>query len=274
MTDRNACFAGSIPEYYDRDLGPVIFEPYAEDLARRLVSRLSEGPVLETACGTGILTRRLRALLPPASELVATDLNAPMLEFAQAQLGPCANLRWQTADAAALPFPAAAFRAVACQFGIMFVPDRAAAFREARRVLVDGGLFVFNVWDSLAHNPFARIAHLTIAQFFERDPPAFYEIPFGFYDAALITRLLGDSGFVNVSVEPLLLQAISASAADFAEGLVKGNPVSTAISERGLSLERVAKAVTEALRAECGDDPLRSPMQALVVTAQAGVPQD
>lgn len=273
MTDRNACFAGSIPEFYDRYLGPVIFEPYAEDLAQRVASRVSEGPVLETACGTGILTRHLRARLPSASELVATDLNAPMLDYAQAHLGRADNLRWQTADAAALPFAAAAFRAVVCQFGVMFVPDRAAAFREARRVLVDGGLFAFNVWDSLAHNPFARIAHLTIGQFFESDPPRFYEIPFGFYDPALITRLLGDSGFVDVRIEPVLLQAISPTAADFAEGLVKGNPVSGAISERGLSLDHVAKAVAEALRAECGDGPLRSPMRALVVTAQAGVPR-
>lgn len=270
MTDPNATFAGSIPEVYDRHLGPVIFEPYADDLARRVVEGVAEGPVLEIACGTGILTRRLRERLPAGVELVATDLNAPMLEYAQSQVTG-SDLRWQTADAAELPFPAASFRAVVCQFGIMFVPDKAVAFREARRVLVEGGLFAFNVWDSLAHNSFARIAHTTIAQFFDGDPPKFYEIPFGFYDTGLIERLLADSGFADVRIEPLLLQAISPTAASFAEGLVRGNPVSTAIEERGLSHERIAKAVTEALRAECGDNPLRSPMEALVITARAGV---
>lgn len=269
MTDPNARFAGSIPELYDRHLGPVIFEPYAEDLARRVAAVVRDGPVLETACGTGILTKRLRAQLHANAELVATDLNAPMIEYAQSRLG-AADVRWQTADASELPFPAASFKAVVCQFGLMFVPDKAAAFREARRVLVEGGMFAFNVWDSLAHNSFARIAHTTIARFFPEDPPKFYEIPFGFYDPGVITQLLIDHGFVNAVIEPVMLPAISPTAASFAEGLVKGNPVSTAIQERGVALDTVTDAVAEALRSECGDNPSRSTMQALVVTAQAG----
>ena len=144
MSEANARFLGTIPELYDRHLGPVIFEPYALDLSRR-VAAAAPASVLEVACGTGILTQQLRAHLPPTAQLVATDLNQPMIDYARAKPGTAIPIHWRPADAAALPFPAASFGAVACQFGLMFVPDKEAAFREARRVLAQGGLFAFNV---------------------------------------------------------------------------------------------------------------------------------
>ena len=137
MTDANARFQGTIPDLYDRHLGPVIFRPYAEDLAQRLIVSDADR-VLETACGTGILTKELRARLPRAARLVATDLNEPMIAYAGTKLADMDEIEWQTADAAALPFPPDSFDAVVCQFGVMFVPDKAAAFREARRVLACG----------------------------------------------------------------------------------------------------------------------------------------
>jgi ubiquinone/menaquinone biosynthesis C-methylase UbiE len=145
MPEANARFLGTIPELYDRHLGPVIFEPYAADLASR-VTVTADAPVLEMACGTGILTQHLRARLSPAVTLFATDLNQPMIDYARSKPGAAGNIEWRTADVAALPFPAATFAAVVCQFGLMFVPDKDAAFREARRVLVKDGLFAFNVW--------------------------------------------------------------------------------------------------------------------------------
>jgi ubiquinone/menaquinone biosynthesis C-methylase UbiE len=268
MTDLNAKFAGSVPEFYDRHLGPVIFEPYAADLSRRVAAVVDDGRVLEVACGTGILTQHLRALLPADTEVVATDLNQPMLDYARSKLGPL-NVEWKQADAMQLPFPAASFNAVACQFGLMFVPDKAAAFAEARRVLRDGGVFAFNVWDDIAHNPFARIAHTTISRLFPGNPPNFYEVPFGFHDPAVLRQLLNAQGFAEPTLEHLTLDTISPSAHSFAEGLVRGNPIADAIRERGGSIEKVAAAVEAALQAECGDNPLRSQMRALVVVAHA-----
>lgn len=269
MTDANAYFHGSIPEVYDRHLGPVIFEPYADDLARRVAERAPKS-VLEIACGTGILTERLRKSLPPGSSLTATDLNQPMIDCARAKLQGVDGIEWRQADAAALPFPPASFDAVACQFGVMFVPDKQAAFREARRMLVNGGWFVFNVWDDLSHNPFGRIAHETVAGFFPKDPPTFYQVPFGFHDRNVIKHHLADNGFVDASLEEVTLETRSATARSFATGLVKGNPVVIAIQERNMAPEPIIDAVEAALIRAGGDNPFRASMRALVVTAKAG----
>lgn len=269
MSEANTTFAGTIPETYDRHLGPVIFDGYAADLARRVTAG-PHGPVLETACGTGILTRHLRAQLPRDARLVATDLNEPMIDYARTKTGGQARIDWRQADAGALPFPDGSFAALACQFGVMFVPDKNAAFREARRVLVEGGLLAFNVWDSFEHNPYARIAHETVGGFFPADPPKFYELPYGFHDRELLKRLLADNGFGQVNIEPLTLEARSPSAMSFAVGLVKGTPVSNAIQERGARIDPIVEAVGAALAKLGGDQPFRSTMRAVVVTARAG----
>ena len=132
------------PQNYDRYLGPVLFEPFAKDMAARLKDEQPKN-VLEIACGTGIVTRRLRDSLAPAVRLVATDLNPGMLAFAQRKFSESENLEWQEADAGALPFDDGSFDAVVCQFGLMFVPDKEAAMRECYRVLSSGGVFLFNV---------------------------------------------------------------------------------------------------------------------------------
>ncbi|MGH2360881.1 MAG: class I SAM-dependent methyltransferase [bacterium] len=262
-------FSGTIPEIYDRHLGPVLFEPYGADLTRR-VSGHPAGPVLEIACGTGLLTRRLRAHLPERTPLVATDLSKSMLDYAREKHGGIRDIEWQQADAGALPFSSASFAAIACQFGLMFVPDKKAAIRECRRVLVDGGLVALNVWDSLDHNPFARIAHETIGGFFPTDPPGFYkEGPFSFYDPKVLGDLLDTHGFAQVHIDRVTLEAHSSSAQSFAIGLVKGNPISKVIEERGASHAQIVAAVTEALTRVGGDRPFRSTMQAFVATARA-----
>ena len=269
MSEANARFQGTIPELYDRHLGPVIFEPYAADLARRMPVA-SAGSVLEVACGTGILTQQLRARLSPTVRLVATDLNQPMIDYARSKLGAPEAIDWHPADAAALPFPSDSFAALACQFGLMFVPDKEAAFREARRVLAKDGLFAFNVWDGFEHNPFGRIAHETIASFFPADPPNFYQVPFGFHDPDVLRRMLAANDFGQAELESITLEARGPSARSFAVGLVRGNPVSLAIQERGGALDPIVDALEAALARVGGSQPFRSTMRALVVTAHAG----
>ncbi len=268
MTDRNAAFIGSIPAVYDRYLGPMLFEPYADDLVARL-DLAPDARVLELACGTGILTERLRRALPPTAALTATDLNQAMLDFARAKL-PAPGITWKVADAQELPFPDASFDAVACQFGVMFVPDKARCFAEARRVLGPRGLFAFNVWLSLAENPLGRIAHETIARFFKTDPPTFYQVPFGFHDRRLLEQLLVAAGFEVVGLHPVALEARSPSALEAARGVVTGNPVLLAINERATApAEEIIQTAAAALAAEGGSAPFRLPMRALVVLARA-----
>jgi ubiquinone/menaquinone biosynthesis C-methylase UbiE len=261
--DPNTVFEGSIPENYDRYLGPVLFEPFAQDIIARLRGERPES-VLETASGTGILTRWLRDSLPPPVRIVATDLNPGMLAFAQAKFRPAENVQWLEADASALPFSDGSFDAVVCQFGLMFVPDKEAAIREAYRVLRPSGLFLFNVWDSMEHNPFARIAHKTIASFFDRNPPDFYELPFSLYDTDLISSLLLRAGFKAIENSLVTLPCRSSSAAEFATGLVRGNPVANAVQERGGNVDDVATAVREEIARRLGAAPVESTMQAFI----------
>jgi SAM-dependent methyltransferase len=269
MSGSEARFVGSIPDIYHRHLGPLLFEPYAADLVARLDPRAAH--VLELAAGTGIVTRRLRERLPAAARLVASDLNEPMLQVAQSQIGPAQGIEWRQADATALPFPDESFDAVVCQFGWMFFPDKPRAAREARRVAKPGGQLLLNVWDSLAHDPLGRIADETIAGFFPQDPPDFYKIPFGYHDKGVMRALLEDAGWSGVKIETLPLVAEAPSAEHAAIGLVRGNPVLLAIRERGSAEpDAIVAALAAALGKEFGDRPLRVPMQAHVVEARRG----
>lgn len=261
--DRNVLFQGAVPENYDRYLGPVIFEPWAKDLVSRLANK-KYGRVLEIACGTGIVTRRFRDALPATIEIVATDLNSDMFEFAKAKFRDDENVIWQQADASALPFPDCSFDAAVCQFGVMFAPDKAAAMRESYRVLRSGGVFLFNVWDTFEVNPFGQIAYETIASFFDRDPPRFYEIPFSFNHSTIIRRLLQDAGFEKIESFSEKKPCRSSSAREFAIGLVRGNPVAAEAIERGVDPENLIVAVAKRIAEGFGDVPVESTMRAIV----------
>jgi ubiquinone/menaquinone biosynthesis C-methylase UbiE len=264
MTDKNAAFVGSIPENYDRYLGPMFFAPYALDISERLAS-LPVTAVLELACGTGIVTQHLRDRLPESVKLTATDLNEAMIDYAGRKFAADENIEWQQADAMNLPFPEASFDAVVCQFGLMFVPDKLAAICEAYRVLLPGGIFLFNVWDRIEENPVAQTAHETIATFFDSEPPNFYEIPFGFYHPKEISTLLEEAGFREIQWSFLAKPCRSRSASDAATGLVEGSPVLAAIQERAsASVSAIEATLAAAIANKFGDQPMESAMQALV----------
>lgn len=269
MSDESVSFAGSIPENYDRYLGPMFFQPYAADLISRL-SIAESGSLLELACGTGIVTRMLRDTLSATTTLTATDLSEPMMKFARGKFDARELIDWKQADASALPFPDNSFDAVICQFGLMFVPDKLEAMREARRVLKPGASFLFNVWTAIEQNEFAQIAHETIAAFFENDPPAFYEIPFGYHDRAAIESALREAGFGQVACSEVSLASRGLSAETVAIGLVEGNPIAQAITERDpAALPRVKEAVANVLRQRFGDGAICGRLRALVFEAKA-----
>jgi ubiquinone/menaquinone biosynthesis C-methylase UbiE len=266
--DKNAQFAGSIPAAYDRYLGPMFFQPYAEDIAARL-NVPANGSVLEMACGTGIVTRVLRDRLPATARLTATDLNEPMMQIAAAKFSTSDVIEWKQADATNLPFNDQSFDAVVCQFGVMFFPDKALSAREAHRVLKPGGVFLFNVWDSLEENPLGKIAHETTASFFEKDPPAFYQVPFGYHDHGEIRQLLEDAGFREVRLDVVSKMSVPTRAEDAAAGLVQGSPVSIAIADRDASLiPEIRNAVARALEKHFGGPTFRAPQRAVVAEAR------
>lgn len=265
MSENAAGFTGNIPEHYDRGLGPVIFAGYAAEMARRAAS----GPVnrlLETACGTGIVTRALRDALPTAAHITATDLNADMLKIAEGKFPPGVTVTFRTADGTALPFPDASFDTVVCQFGMMFYPDKDKGYRDAHRVLAPGGRYLFSVWDAHRFNPFGRITHEVIGSFFPSNPPPFYAVPFGYSALDPIKASLLDAGFtrIDISVVPRHHKGIDIAA--FAQGIIFGNPVAGQIEQRGGSdPATIRDAVAEALR-ENLEDVQR--MQAIFIEAR------
>jgi ubiquinone/menaquinone biosynthesis C-methylase UbiE len=263
----NATFVGSIPENYDRYLGPVLFDPYAVDLVSRL-NVSADASVLELACGIGIVTRRLRDRLGSEAKLVATDLNEAMLDYASKKFRPEEIVEWKQADATDLPFADQSFDAVVCQFGLMFFPDKEKAISETYRVLKPGGTFLFNVWDAIEYNELPHIAHAIIAEFFDDNPPDFYEVPFSFHDLESINSLVSAAGFTEIQLALLRLPAVSPSAEEAAKGLVHGNPVINVIRERSeSSIPGIEAAVAAAVAAQCGDTPVRARMQALICAA-------
>jgi ubiquinone/menaquinone biosynthesis C-methylase UbiE len=268
MTTGDTVFAGSIPALYDRFMGPMLFRPYAADLARRLAD-LRSGRILETAAGTGIVTEALVAALPPPVEIVATDLNQAMVDFAAGKPGMSrATLR--QADALALPFQAGSFDVVVCQFGVMFFPDRVAGYREAKRVLKAGGRFLFNAWDSVAHNPFATVVSEAMATRFPHDPPRFFErTPHGYHDVDRIRADVAAAGFADVTIDTVTLASRAASARDAATAMCQGTPLRGEIEARAPGgLQDATDAVAAAFAARYGSGALEAPMQAHVVTAR------
>ena len=264
MTKDASKFVGSIPEYYDACLGPRIFVDFAEDLARR-VAQTGCGTVLELAAGTGIVTRKLRDALPASVDLLATDLNAPMLDAARKKFRDGERVRFQEADATDLPFPEASFDCVSCQFGVMFFPDKTRSYAEVFRVLKPGGHYLFNVWDDWACNAFSRLAHEAVANFFPDDPPGFYKVPFGYRDTEAISASLAEAGFAAVTHETVTLESDIPSADDFATGLVFGNPLFDEILARQGDPEQVRQAVATAIAEELGG---RMTLQAIVFGAE------
>jgi SAM-dependent methyltransferase len=269
MTTGDAAFAGSIPALYDRYLGPMLFTPYAHDLARRL-SGLTSGRVLETAAGSGRVTRVLAQALPSSVDLIATDLNQAMLDFARTNPG-LERVTLRAADATKLPFDDGSFDAVVCQFGVMFFPDRVAGYREARRVLKPGGRFLFNAWDSLAHNPVAAAVHDSLAVLFPADPPRFIaRTPHGYHDVNVIRGDLGRAGFTRIALETVSLPCRTPSARDPAIGFCQGSPLRGEIEARdSTDLERVTAAAAAAVAKRFGSGPVEGTMQAHVFTASA-----
>lgn len=268
MSASDAAFSGSIPALYDRCLGPLLFEPYARDLAER-VAALAPRRILETAAGTGIVTAAVLREVPEA-EIVATDLNEAMLAVAAERVRSPA-VEFRQADAQSLPFPDGAFDLVLCQFGVMFFPDRVGAYREARRVLKRGGLFLFNVWDSLAANPASAALAKAVADLFPDDPPSFLgRVPFGYSDVKRIEKDLAAAGFEEVAIETVAKRSRSADPADVAVGLCKGSPLRSEIEERDATrLDEAVEAAATAMQPFVGEAGLDAAMSAHVVSARA-----
>ena len=269
MSNSDKVFAGSIPRLYDTYLVPLIFEPYATDLANRLASR-SVTRVLEVAAGTGVVTRALATALPDKVSIIATDLNQAMLDRASA-VGTNRAVEWRQADAMQLPFPDGTFDAVVCQFGVMFFPDKSKAFSQARRVLRPGGVFIFNIWDRIEENEFADTVTTALASVFPENPPRFMaRTPHGYHDRRTVERDLVSGGFTAPpGIDTVAARSRAASARIPAIAYCQGTPLRNEIETRDASrLGEATDVATDAIAKRFGPSAVDGKIQAHIVTVE------
>ena len=268
MSDTDKVFNGSIPHFYDTFMVPLIFQVYAEDLAAR-IAQLQPLSVLETAAGSGVVTRALAPRLTAGARYVVTDLNQPMLDHAASKQTNKDAIEWLRADALDLPFADGEFDVVACQFGAMFFPDRPRGYGQARRVLKPGGRFLFSVWDRIENNELADIVTREAGAVFPEDPPRFLaRTPHGYFDPDLIRDDLGRAGFSDIAIEVSEGKSIAPSAGIAARAYCHGTPLRNEIEARDPDLlDHVTDRAAAAIAAQFGAGPIESRICALVVTA-------
>ena len=269
MTGADKVFAGSIPAIYERCMVPMIFEPYAQDMAAR-VARLKPKKILEIAAGTGVVTRAMAAALGPEVEIVATDLNQPMLDTASSLQPTGSNVTFRQADAQSLPFEDRSFDVVVCQFGAMFFPDKPLAYREAHRVLRPGGTYLIAVWDQISNNEFVTVVNKVLNDRFAHDPPRFMErVPHGYFDTNAIAAAMKDAGFAEAAAEAVDKRSKAKSALDAATGYCQGNPLRNEIEAREPGgLQVVTDAVADALAERFGRGEIEGRIRAHVIMAR------
>ncbi|MBT5080925.1 MAG: methyltransferase domain-containing protein [Rhodospirillaceae bacterium] len=269
MADDDKVFAGSIPQFYDSYLVPLIFEAYANDLAQRAAAS-NPRAVLEVAAGSGVVTRAMAPRLAANCEYTVTDLNQPMLDHAAKMQGADDRIAWRQADALALPFTDGEFDAVVCQFGVMFFPDRIAGYGEALRVLQPGGEFHFNVWDQISANEFADVVTQTAAAIFPDDPPQFLaRTPHGYYDVGLIEEELRQAGFTQIAITTVAETSTAPSAREPAVAYCQGTPLRNEIEARGGDmLDHVTAQAEAAIAERFGAGPVVGKIRGHVVTAK------
>ena len=269
VSDVDRLFTGSIPQLYDEYMVPLIFEPYAADLASRVAMR-QPSCLLEIAAGTGVVTRHLASALAPEVRIVATDLNQAMLDRA-GEVGTSRPVEWRQADAMQLPFADESFDVVVCQFGVMFFPDKPKAFAEARRVLRSRGTFIFNVWDAIDHNEFAEAVTFALQEMFPADPPRFMaRVPHGYSDAGVIARHLAEGGFTRRPIlTTLAAKSRAASPRIPAIAYCQGTLLRSEIETRNPSpLIEATNAAAAAIGRRFGHGPVEGKIQAHIVVAE------
>lgn len=272
MSETDKIFGGAIPEFYERYLVPLIFDPYARDLAARVAAAKPQR-VLEIAAGTGVVTRALASQLPVATQIVATDLSPPMLEHAKMLMGPNNRIEWKAADAQNLPFADESFDAVACQFGVMFFPDKVQAFKEARRVLKPGGHYYFSVWDKISNNEFAELVTQALQAMFPNDPPRFLvRTPHGHHDIDRLRQELEAAGFTGISADAIDANSRAASPREVAVAYVQGTPLRNEVEARDPArMEEATMRASQAIAERFGTGAVDGRIRAYVITSLRAV---
>jgi ubiquinone/menaquinone biosynthesis C-methylase UbiE len=262
----SADFPGDTAAYYDQFFGPLFFEPYALEVAKRIdPSRVSI--VLEIAAGTGRVTRHIREHIPTSAKLIASDINEDMLDEAKKKLSHL-DIEWQKIDAQQLPFSDNSIDMIVCCFGYMFVPDKSKAFAEAYRVLRPGGMFLFTTWDRLEQNAASYISKTIAKEYLEEPLPESYNLATSMSDETVIGQLLEDAGFSKKTIEKVKQFSVSASAKEAAHGLVEGGLFYKEVKRRNPAwIDEIKTKVEKELAEKFGAAPMIAPISAVISQA-------
>lgn len=262
-------FAGSIPDVYDEYLVPLIFEQYAADLAERV---RAEGPsaILEAAAGSGVASRAIAKVLDEDAVFVVSDLNPPMLDRARLSQPNPDRILWRQADCLDLPFATHEFDMVVCQFGAMFFPDRVKAYKEVRRVLNDGGVFVFTMWDRIEENDFAFEVTSALSSLFPEDPPRFLaRTPHGHYRQDVYREELAAAGFDVVTLETVEAVSVASDPSVPAVAYCQGTPLRNEIEALDPDgLEGAIQRAAAGVEARFGTGEISGRIKGFVITAR------
>ena len=191
-----------------------------------------------------------------------------MLEHAKQKFNTLHKTTFQQANALELDFPTDYLDAVACQFSLMFFPDKLRSIQEVFRVLKPGGSYVFNIWDSYEHNDLIKSVNHILHDLFPDNPPPFFDVPYGYYQIDPIKELLGQAGFGDIDISILPKISTAESARHVALGYIRGTPVCLQIVEREqLSVDQVMDQVEARLIKEYGNGAVSAKMQGIVFKA-------
>lgn len=249
--------------HYDEFFGPLYFEPYAIEVAKRIDPDLVS-IVLEIAAGTGRVTRHIRECIPTSAKLIASDISEDMLLVAKKKLNHL-DIDWQIIDAQKLPFSDNSIDLVVCCFGYMFVPDQPKAFKEVYRVLKPGGHFLFTTWDKLENNAASFSARSIAEKYLDNPLPKSYNLATSMNDEAVIRSLLEDTGFTKKTIEKVRLSSVCRTAKEAAYGLVEGGLIYEEIKKRNpVWIEEIKIKLEKELVEKFGAAPMVAPMSALI----------
>jgi ubiquinone/menaquinone biosynthesis C-methylase UbiE len=233
MSEAQLFVATTFTEIYERVLVGPLFRPFAEQLVTRVAPNRGDR-VIDVACGTGIVARVARERLGPEARIVGVDVAPAMLAVAQT-VDP--TIDWRQGNAVSLPVSAGEqFTVLTCHQGLQFMPDKAAALREMRRVLAPGGRLAIATWCSLADISGMNDLNLVA----EQHVGPIVDSRHSLGDRTALKSLLIDAGFSHVNVETL------AHDVRFADGKLFARLNAMAV----IGMSEKGKAMSEAERGE------------------------
>jgi ubiquinone/menaquinone biosynthesis C-methylase UbiE len=249
-------------ESYERFMVPSLFAPWATYLVQRANPQLGER-VLDIACGTGIVTRKVVPLVGSRGIVIGLDANPEMINMARITAEQeHLTIEWYTNPAEQLPFPDENFDLILCQFGLMFFTDRHAALKEMHRVLRRGGRLVLSVWQGLDRHPFYQILHDVSQRHFGISS---VETVFSLGNADELRKLLTNSGFRQIEIKPMSITAHFPQPEEFLAWEIDINPAAAP------ALQNLDEEPQQAIMAAARQD-MQNPLEEVMQGNQVVLP--